>query len=48
MTLVGILGHAFVSTSLLAASFIFYQDMQTWIEAALQWMKTNQITSARA
>ncbi len=48
MTLVGILGHAFVSTSLLAASFIFYRDMQSWIEAALQWIKTNQITSARA
>jgi hypothetical protein len=48
MTLVGILGHAFVSTSLLAASFIFYRDMQSWIDAALQWIKTNQITSARA
>jgi hypothetical protein len=48
MALVGILGHAFVSTSLLAASFIYYRDMQTWVEAALQWIKTNQITSARA
>jgi hypothetical protein len=48
MTLVGILGHAFVSTSLLAASFIFYRDLQSWIDAALQWIKTNQITSARA
>ena len=48
MALVGILGHAFISTGLLAASFIFYRDMQTWVEDALQWIKTNQITSARA
>ena len=48
MALVGILGHAFVSTSLLAASFIYYRDMQTWVEAALTWLKTNRIPSARA
>ncbi len=47
MMLVGILGHAFVSTSLLAASFIYYRDLNSWIESALQWLKT-QTTSARA
>lgn len=48
MTLVGILGHAFVSTSLLAASFFYYRDINIWIESALQWLKTNNPSSARA
>jgi hypothetical protein len=48
MALVGILGHGFISTSLLAASFIFYRDMDAWIDQALAWIKTHQITSARA
>lgn len=48
MALVGILGHGFVSTSLLAASFIFYRDMSAWIDQALAWFKTHQVTSARA
>jgi hypothetical protein len=48
MTVVGICGHAFVSTSLLAASFIYYHDLNTWIESALQWLKTQKTSSARA
>ncbi len=48
MALVGIFGHAFISTGLLAASFIFYRDMATWVDEALAWLKTHQITSARA
>lgn len=48
MALVGIFGHAFVSTSLLAASFFYYRDMNIWIESALQWMKTKNTSSARA
>lgn len=47
MTLVGIFGHAFISTALLAASFIFYRDLNSWVEAALQWLKTHQVRSAR-
>lgn len=47
MTAVGILGHAFVSTSLLAASFFYYRDIYLWIESALQWLKTNHPSSAR-
>lgn len=43
---VGILGHAFVSTSLLAASFIYYRDLNLWIETALQWLKKNQDKSS--
>jgi len=45
---IGILGHAFVSTSLLAASFIYYRDLNTWIESALQWLKKQNPSSARA
>lgn len=48
MTLVGIFGHAFIGTGLLAASFIFYRDLNSWVDEALAWVKTHQITSARA
>jgi len=48
MALVGILGHAFISTGLLAASFIYYRDLSAWLEEALQWINTHQVTSARA
>jgi hypothetical protein len=30
--LVGILGHAFISTTLLAASFVYYRDMSNWLQ----------------
>jgi hypothetical protein len=43
---IGILGHAFVSTSLLAASFIYYRDLNAWIESALQWLKAQNTTSS--
>ncbi len=48
MTAVGIFGHAFISTSLLAASFFYYRDVYLWIESALKWLKTNHPSSARA
>ncbi|MEI7845529.1 MAG: hypothetical protein WCK35_06980 [Chloroflexota bacterium] len=48
MTGVGILGHAFVSTSLLAASFIYYRDLSTWIETALLWLNKQNKPSAQA
>jgi len=41
MTLIGIVGHAFITTSLLAASFIFYRDMQVWLQTILERLKTN-------
>jgi hypothetical protein len=41
MMLVGIFGHAFVTTALLAASFIYYRDMNAWLEVALDRFKTN-------
>jgi hypothetical protein len=42
--LVGIFGHAFVTTALLAASFIYYRDMNAWLEIALDRFKTNATT----
>lgn len=41
MTLVGIAGHAFITTSLLAASFIYYRDMQVWLQTVLDKLKAN-------
>lgn len=41
MALVGIAGHAFITTSLLAASFIYYRDMQVWLQTVFARMKTN-------
>ncbi len=32
LTLVGITGHAFVTTGLLAASFVYYQDASRWVQ----------------
>ena len=35
-TIVGIIGHAFVTSSLLAASFVYYRDASTWAEEVLK------------
>lgn len=41
MTLVGIAGHAFITTAVLAASFVYYRDMNTWLQTVFeQWQKT--------
>ena len=47
MMLVGILGHAFITTSLLAASFIYYNDMNVWLETLLKKLDS-KATSAQA
>jgi hypothetical protein len=36
LSLVGIGGHAFITTALLASSFIFYQDAIQWVQETLQ------------
>ena len=41
MVLVGIIGHAFVTSSLLAASFIYYRDMQVWLQTVFEKLKAN-------
>jgi hypothetical protein len=32
LLLIGILGHGFISTTLLAASFVYYRDMSNWLQ----------------
>jgi hypothetical protein len=41
LTLVGILGHAFITTALLAASFIYYRDMSAWLQAVIDRLRAN-------
>lgn len=36
MTLIGILGHAFITTSLLASTFIYFQDADQWVIKVLE------------
>jgi hypothetical protein len=47
MTLVGIIGHAFISSALIAASFVYYRNVHSWLELVMEKFKT-QATSARA
>jgi hypothetical protein len=44
MTLVGISGHAFITTALLAASLVYYRDMNVWIQNALEQLQQKQST----
>ena len=46
LMLVGIAGHAFVSTALLAASFIYYQDINTWLTIVIEQLQ-RQARSAK-
>jgi hypothetical protein len=46
MTLVGILGHSFVATALLASSFVYYRDMNIWLQDTLDRLKLNQTKRA--
>lgn len=39
MTLLGIFGHSFVTTALLAGSFIYYYDMSSWVRAVLEKLR---------
>lgn len=39
IALVGILGHAFITTALLASSFIYYQDTSVWLQTVLERLR---------
>jgi hypothetical protein len=39
MLLVGIAGHAFITTALLAASFVYYRDINVWLQAVLEQLQ---------
>ena len=41
MLLVGIVGHAFVSTSLVAGGFIYYRDTNAWLQVMLERLKAH-------
>jgi hypothetical protein len=45
MTFIGILGHSFVATALLAASFIYYRDMNIWLQAVIDKLRPNSVIS---
>jgi hypothetical protein len=42
LTLVAIAGHAFISTGLLAASFIYYRDINAWLLVVFEQLKAKQ------
>jgi hypothetical protein len=44
MMLVGIAGHAFVSTALLAASFVYYRDMNAWLQIVIEKLQKKDPT----
>lgn len=39
MTVIGIAGHAFISTALLAASFVYYRDMSGWLHIVVEQLQ---------
>jgi len=39
LLLLGIIGHAFVTTSLLAASFVYYHDADVWVGELIKGIK---------
>jgi hypothetical protein len=47
ISLVGILGHAFVTTSLLAASFIYYRDAARWVHSLVNQFSVASMRDAR-
>ena len=47
MLLVGIAGHAFITTALLAASFVYYRDMNAWLQTFFEQVKPRQTIPGR-
>lgn len=46
--LVGIAGHAFITTGLLAASFVYYRDADRWVKAILKsWSENSPAAKLR-
>jgi hypothetical protein len=44
ITLFGIFGHSFVTTALLASSFIYYRDMNIWLQSMIEKLRPPKIT----
>jgi hypothetical protein len=47
MLLVGIAGHAFITTALLAASFVYYRDMNAWLQKVFEQLQQKQSIPGR-
>lgn len=47
MTLVGISGHAFIVTALLAASFVYYRDMNIWLQKVFEELQQKRSVPGR-
>jgi hypothetical protein len=47
MLLVGIAGHAFITTALLAASFAYYRDMNVWLQTVFEQLQHKQMPAQR-
>jgi hypothetical protein len=47
MLLVGIAGHAFITTALLAASFVYYRDVNAWLQAVFEQLRHKQMPVQR-
>lgn len=45
LTSIAIVGHALITTSLIAASFIYYRDAKTWMERLIQKSKLSSIST---
>ncbi len=45
MMLVGISGHAFITTALLSASFVYYYDMNVWLETVLEKLNSKKTST---
>ncbi len=43
MTFVGILGHSFVASALLAGCFIYYRDMNIWLQTVIDKLRPNSV-----
>ena len=44
---IGIAGHAFITTALLAASFVYYRDMNAWLQIVFENLKQKNNAPAR-
>jgi hypothetical protein len=45
MLLVGIIGHAFITTALLAASFIYYRDTTSWLQSVFERLRAGTLST---
>jgi len=45
LTLVGILGHAFIMTALLASSFVYYRDTTAWLQSVFEKLRATTPTT---